>query len=54
MTTPCRRCLIAVFGEGANILNFCIEGSSSIYYPHTVLAFRERFPRPLDVLLVSL
>ena len=42
------------FGERANIVNFGIPGSSSIYYPHTVLAFRQRFPRPLDVLLVSL
>jgi hypothetical protein len=42
------------FGERANIVNFGISGSSSIYYPHTVLAFRQRFPRPLDVLLVSL
>jgi hypothetical protein len=42
------------FGERANIVNFGMPGSSSIYYPHTVLAFRQRFPRPLDVLLVSL
>ena len=42
------------FGESANIVNFCVTGSSSIYYPYTVATFRQRFPHPLDVLLLSL
>jgi hypothetical protein len=42
------------FGESANIVNFCVTGSSSIYYPYTVATFRQRFPHPLDALLVSL
>jgi hypothetical protein len=42
------------FGESANIVNFCVTGSSSIYYPYTVATFRQRFPHPLDALLVRL